>query len=129
MSVENLATLPENVASVLDLVVWVLEAGAGALVQAQGPVAAQVTVPAGMVLLCGHLLDHCKSLLGGHQIFSVFGCRLITPWKALCALCLYRIGCCGNALYKAMHRCVPGNTLLVSLPLKCLLLTSGGLCD
>jgi hypothetical protein len=87
MSVENLATLPENVASVLDLVVWVLEAGAGALVQAQGPVAAQVTVPAGMVLLCCHLLDH------------------------------------------AMHRCVPENTLLVSLPLKFWLLTSGGLCD
>jgi hypothetical protein len=70
MSVENLATLPENVASVLDLVVWVLEAGAGALVQAQGPVAAQVTVPAvplheaGVDLLAAGVFHLCYDGLG-----------------------------------------------------------------
>jgi hypothetical protein len=88
MSVENLATLPENVASVLDLVVWVLEAGAGAHVQAQGPVAAQVTVPAGMVLLYGHLLDHCNLSWQAIRSFLYLVADLLLLGKQY-VLCVY----------------------------------------
>ncbi len=51
MNVGNLATLPGNAAFVLEPVAWGQEVVAGALVQAQGFVAAPVMVPAGIAFI------------------------------------------------------------------------------